>query len=595
MELEQCFVESGYDLARRKMPLFYKKLVVPMRMRSVYWKYFGFPANDDGTILTREKIVCVICKTQMIYNRNTSNLRMHLHSKHKNIFRKIELEEGDKTAAVANGGGTNNNKKMKLGPTKNSYSREIDGAVDFGNLGGMSNRKSNENKDVQVVMTEEVSETDISNIAIIFPNHEELTQYNEEDVGHVHTESVESTEVCDAVVNFIIADLIPTNIVDGKGFHNFVSSLCNKTVMIPNEKKLVEDLIPNLYSSRRDQVYNDIISNCVSNISISVEQWNNVDGLKCVSIYMHYLQNGEPRLFTKLLTTIYCNGAESVEYWVSALEKLFDEWSINSCAITGVIISCDILELKQALQSKNLTILPCFLFVLQKLCTDHCFNHPNVAKVLEKCRKIVKFLQEIKIGVYDPTPNDCDDENYDENDEYMLNFDHPNQWLTTYYMLRGLVRRKTIILTVLNDATPQLGNHLLLSSDWSIIEDLINLLEPLKTIVITLFEEKNPSISLVKPLIWKVISSRFDITDDDSHLMQHLKTTMKDSLNEAYSDEVVDNLTQVATTLDPRFKSFIQQDEQFNGGQSLTQLLAELVKTEGSISPDESVAGMYLK
>ena len=38
----------------------YRKLVVPQSMRSVYWKFFGFPADDNGDILTRIKIVCLL-------------------------------------------------------------------------------------------------------------------------------------------------------------------------------------------------------------------------------------------------------------------------------------------------------------------------------------------------------------------------------------------------------------------------------------------------------------------------------------------------------------------------------------------------------
>lgn len=588
MDLEQCLVEPSYEVTRRKVPLFYKKLVVPMRMRSVYWKYFGFPANDDGTILTREKIVCVICKSPMIYNRNTSNLRMHLHSKHKNVFRKIELEEGEKGVAISNGSPA---KRPKPQGKSSIFSRSVDGSVDFNNYTA-SARKSNDNKDVQMVMTEEVTESDISNIAIIFPNNEELTEYNE--VRHVQTETIDSTEITDAIVNFIVTDLAPTSVVDGKGFHNLMSTVCSKTVLLPNEKKLVEELVPTLYNSCKEQVYNTIISSCVSNISISVEDWKSVDGLQCVSIYMHYLQTGEPRLFTKLLTTVYCTGTETIQHWSAVLEKLFDEWSINSSAITGVIVSSDNVELKQALELKNLTILPCFLFVLQKLCTDHCFNHIDVTPVLEKCRRVVKFIQEVKVGVYDTTIANDDEEDFDENDENMLNYDQTDLWLTTYYMLRGLIRRKTTILQILNDAAAQLSGNTLMSSDWEIIQDLINLLEPLKTIVITLFEEKNPSMSLVKPLIWKVNSSRFEIAEDDSPLLQDLKTTMKHFLNEAYSDDTVDNLTQVATTLDPRFKSFVQQDEHFNGGQSLIDLLGNLVETEGSIVAEEP-SSTYLK
>lgn len=70
----------------------YKKLVVPSSMRSAYWKYFGFPATDDGLILSKLKIICILCKTQISYNRNTSNLRMHLQNKHKDELVQLEIE-----------------------------------------------------------------------------------------------------------------------------------------------------------------------------------------------------------------------------------------------------------------------------------------------------------------------------------------------------------------------------------------------------------------------------------------------------------------------------------------------------------------------
>lgn len=53
----------------------YKKLVVPVSMRSIYWKYFGFPASETGEIITKLKIICILCKSQIAYNKNTSNLR----------------------------------------------------------------------------------------------------------------------------------------------------------------------------------------------------------------------------------------------------------------------------------------------------------------------------------------------------------------------------------------------------------------------------------------------------------------------------------------------------------------------------------------
>ena len=44
-------------LMEEKHTFTYKKLVVPMSMRSPYWKYYGFPATDDGDIITKVFLV----------------------------------------------------------------------------------------------------------------------------------------------------------------------------------------------------------------------------------------------------------------------------------------------------------------------------------------------------------------------------------------------------------------------------------------------------------------------------------------------------------------------------------------------------------
>lgn len=86
-------VENGETNAdgSNQSVLHYKRLVVPSNMRSIYWKCYGFPANDDNEILTRTKIVCLLCKSQMTYNRNTTNLRMHLQNKHKSELAALEV------------------------------------------------------------------------------------------------------------------------------------------------------------------------------------------------------------------------------------------------------------------------------------------------------------------------------------------------------------------------------------------------------------------------------------------------------------------------------------------------------------------------
>lgn len=63
--------------------IFYSQLIRPTSMRSQYWKYFGFPANHTGSILSRKKIICTICNTSIAYNKNTTNLKAHLQARHE--------------------------------------------------------------------------------------------------------------------------------------------------------------------------------------------------------------------------------------------------------------------------------------------------------------------------------------------------------------------------------------------------------------------------------------------------------------------------------------------------------------------------------
>lgn len=63
----------------------YAKIVVPNTMRSPYWKFFGFPADEGNNILTRTKIICCLCRTYIAYNKNTTNLITHLNARHQDI------------------------------------------------------------------------------------------------------------------------------------------------------------------------------------------------------------------------------------------------------------------------------------------------------------------------------------------------------------------------------------------------------------------------------------------------------------------------------------------------------------------------------
>lgn len=71
----------------------FSQLVRPPTMRSIYWRFFGFPATADGRIITRSKIVCTLCNGEVAYNRNTTNLKGHLKNRHHGVIEAAQQQE----------------------------------------------------------------------------------------------------------------------------------------------------------------------------------------------------------------------------------------------------------------------------------------------------------------------------------------------------------------------------------------------------------------------------------------------------------------------------------------------------------------------
>jgi len=109
--------------------------------------------------------------------------------------------------------------------------------------------------------------------------------------------------------------------------------------------------------------------------------------------------------------------------------------------------------------------------------------------------------------------------------------EYPQIWTTTYHYLERFVQRKESIKSIYNSLDNGFFPHEILSdNDWSIIEDVVSTLEPLKVTVTTLSEEKIPLISLLKPLINQLTSHHLKVNPGDSPLAANLKTTFANEL-----------------------------------------------------------------
>lgn len=137
-----------------------------------------------------------------------------------------------------------------------------------------------------------------------------------------------------------------------------------------------------------------------------------------------------------------------------------------------------------------------------------------------------------------------------------MTMDVPMVWTTTYSMLRQMFLRRDIIGNIL--ATSDRNNQIITDLDeeqWKIVNDLVVVLEPFTITILTLSEEKMPLVSLLKPLLWQLVSAHLKVLEDDSDNARMFKATLSQQLCVRYSDPKLSLLLQIATALDPRYFS----------------------------------------
>lgn len=143
----------------------------------------------------------------------------------------------------------------------------------------------------------------------------------------------------------------------------------------------------------------------------------------------------------------------------------------------------------------------------------------------------------------------------------------PTRWNSTLDMFSRLLEQRWAICAVLSDREftkiSDARTLELRDSHWSIIQDLIPVLEPLKMATETLSADSKVTISCVMPILHSLMKRHLEESDLDNEIVKKFKNTTKMDLKERFADifrevSVEDDLSVyvLATFLDPRHKHF---------------------------------------
>lgn len=129
------------------------------------------------------------------------------------------------------------------------------------------------------------------------------------------------------------------------------------------------------------------------------------------------------------------------------------------------------------------------------------------------------------------------------------------------------------------------SRHLIPSwQDIEVLESFHKALNPLLQFTDALSGEDYVSISYLKPVLHLFNENILRHEDDDTELTKTIKTGILEYLNEKYDDVITDDLLDIASLLDPRFKTMYIKDEKIDTikARAVTEMLAEGATAVGS-------------
>ena len=193
------------------------------------------------------------------------------------------------------------------------------------------------------------------------------------------------TAILDAIAEFVIVDLQLPEVVEGRGFQRLVATL-RSPCEIPSKNKLEEDIIPKIYDNYKDSILSNL--SCLNTeVGLAVEEWKSNSQESFITFSVYYQNPGEVSLDYKILCTMHAPADWEESHWGIALDSLLQEWDLKE-KITAVVVATGKSGLLSALMSRGLIMVPCLLHTLQ-VCALLCFEDPEVACILSKCRAVI--------------------------------------------------------------------------------------------------------------------------------------------------------------------------------------------------------------
>lgn len=316
----------------------------------------------------------------------------------------------------------------------------------------------------------------------------------------------------------------PYSIVENDGFQNLLHTL-EPRYSIPSRPYIAETVIPNLYNKVKSRVISELKE--VSFVSITTDSWTSRATQNYVAVTAHFIDNSwaskNYTLQTKQLSESHTGGKLAEE-----LKSTIQDWNLTRNGKGPAISTDNASNIMSGVKIADLfPHVTCFAHTLN-LATQRGLKVPQMERLLGRVRKIVTFfhksttatamLKAKQLLLQIPT--------------HRLILDVSTRWNSTFDMLQIYTEQQAAIYAALmsQEVKKNVKDVVTLSDgDVSVMEEIIILLEPIKTITTLMCDEKFPTVSLIHPFKERLLQ-HLQVKDSDSTIVKAVKTAISSDL-----------------------------------------------------------------
>lgn len=444
---------------------FDEREIIKPSLRSSVWKHFGFCKKGD--ILNKSLAVCSLCKGQIKYNGNTTNLSNHLLRRHGISH---NADRPGTSCGVPTAAATQGNVSL--------------------------------------------SSAEASGIASMFSQR-------------LGQNSARAKNITAAIAKFICKDMRPYSVVENPGFCEMIKTL-EPRYQIPSRPHFSEKVVPALYESIKNDVKLSLSQ--AERVAITTDGWTSCSNQGYVTITSHHI-DPEWKMKTFVLQTRVLNEAHTGKNIGGLLREACTEWKIsdkNPAIVTDNARNM-IVAGAEAQFSPHIT---CFAHTLN-LASQKGLGVDRASRLLGKVRKIV--------GYFHRSPIAChvlqEKQNLMDLPKHKLIQDIITRWNSSFEMLERFLEQHPAIMATLMSKDLRKGVTdvgTLSESDIANMEDIVQLMGPVKMATTVMCEEDQPTLSVIAPLQAKLLR-HLQPCEDDSTLVVEIKRAMTDDLSTRYT------------------------------------------------------------